>query len=95
MPPFFIILVLFCITSIFLHKEIMLLVQIISCDVKSFAESLEVNDFSFPQEAEGSKNGGVICQSYQIFYFLFFMFFTQQIYVNMNSFFVFILNSFL
>ena len=45
---FAIMQVLFCITSIFLHKEIMLLIQIIPCNIQGFAKSLKVDDFSFP-----------------------------------------------
>ena len=38
---------LFCITSVILHKEVMLSIQVIPCDFQSFAEPLEVDDFPF------------------------------------------------
>lgn len=39
------------ITAILLHEEIMLLFQIITGDFQCFAETLEMNDLSFAQEA--------------------------------------------
>lgn len=51
--------VLFCITTVFLHKEIMLLIQIIPCNIQGFAESLEMNDFPFSQEPKRCQNGRV------------------------------------
>ena len=59
--------VLFCITTVFLHKEIMLLIHIIPCNIQGFAKSLEVYDFPFPQETQGSQNSRVICQIDQVF----------------------------
>lgn len=64
---FAIMQVLFCITSIFLHKEIMLLIQIIPCNIQGFIKTLEVNDFSFPKEARRCQNGGIFCQINKVF----------------------------
>ena len=50
-----------------MHEEIMLLVQIIPCNIQSFAESLEVYDFPFAQETEGSQNSRVFRQVDEIF----------------------------
>ena len=36
------------VAAVFLHEEIMLLIQIISGIVQSLAESLEMHDFPFP-----------------------------------------------
>ena len=52
--------ILFCITTVFLHKEIMLLIQIIPCNIQSFTEPLEMNDFPFPQELNHVIDIGVI-----------------------------------
>jgi len=52
----------FCIISIVLHEEIMLLIQIISGDIQCFTEPLEVHDFSFSQELQSCQNGGIFCQ---------------------------------
>ena len=59
--------VLFCITTVFLHKEIMLLIQIIPCNIQCFTEPLEVNDFSFSQEPQRCQNGGIFCQIDEVF----------------------------
>ena len=59
--------VLFCITTVFLHKEIMLLIHIIPCNIQGFAKPLEVNDLSFPQETKGSQYFRVIGHVDEIF----------------------------
>ena len=59
--------ILFCITTVFLHKEIMLLIQIIPCNIQSFTEPLEMNDFPFPQEAQWCQNGRIFRQIDQVF----------------------------
>ena len=64
---FAIMQVLFCITSIFLHKEIMLLIQIIPCNIQGFTQPLEVHDFPFSQEAQRCQNSGIISQIDEIF----------------------------
>lgn len=54
---------LFCLSAVaavFLHKEIMLLIQIISGIIQSLAESLEMHDFPFAQETQRRKHIGVI-----------------------------------
>ena len=63
-PPF---VVLSGITAVILHKEIMLLIQIIPCDFQSFAEPLEVDDLPFSEEAERGKDFGVIGHVDEVF----------------------------
>ena len=58
---------LFCITAIFLYEKVMLLIQMIPCNIQCFAESLEMNDFPFSQEAKGCQHGGVISQVDEVF----------------------------
>lgn len=45
----------------------MLLIQIITGNVKSFAESLEVYDFPFSQETQRRQNSRVFCQIDEVF----------------------------
>ena len=59
--------VLFCITSILLHEEIALLVQIVTSNIQCLAESLEMNDFPFSQETKRSQYGRVIGQVDKVF----------------------------
>ena len=55
------------VAAVFLHEEIMLLLQIISGVVQSFPETLEMHDFSFSQEAQWREHIGVIRQVDEIF----------------------------
>ena len=50
-----------------LHKEIMLPIQVVTSNLQSFAEPLEVDDFAFPQEAERGEDFGVIGQVNEVF----------------------------
>ena len=63
-PPF---VVLSGITSVVLHKEIMLPIQIITGDFQCFTEPLEVDDFTLPQEAQRSDDFGVIRHVDEVF----------------------------
>lgn len=54
-------------TAVFLHEEIMLLIEMITGDFQGFAETLEMDDLSLPQEAQRRKDGGVIGQVDEIF----------------------------
>ena len=63
-PPF---AVLFCITAILLHEEIMLLIQVIPGDFQTFTEPLEMNDLSFPQDAQRCQNSRIFCKVNEVF----------------------------
>ena len=63
-PPF---VVLSGITSVILHKEIMLPIQVVTGDLQSFPEPLEVDDLTFPQEAQRSEDFGVIGHVDEVF----------------------------
>lgn len=54
-------------TAVLLHKEGVLLIEIIPRDFQRFAESLEVYDFPFPQETQRGKHFRVIRQVDQVF----------------------------
>ncbi len=60
-------LISFGIAAISLHKEIMLLIQIVTSDFEGFAEPLEVDDLTFPQEAERGEDFGVIGHVNEVF----------------------------
>lgn len=53
--------------GIFLHKEIVLLIEMVAGDFQCFPETLEMDDFPFPQEAQGRKDGGVFGQVDEVF----------------------------
>lgn len=50
-----------------LHKEVMLLIQIIPRDIQRFTEPLKVYDFPFPQEPKGRKHLRIIRHIDEIF----------------------------
>lgn len=55
------------IAAVLLHKEIVLLIQIIAGDFQGLAETLEMHNFAFPQEPQGRKHLRIIRQVDQVF----------------------------
>ena len=70
---------------ILLHKEIMLLIQIITGNIQTFAKSLEVNDFPFSQKAKRSQYGGVFRQIDQVFIGAFCFLFNGYIFILLDA----------
>ena len=64
-PPF--VCGLFCIAPVILHEEIMLLIEVVTGDLQSFPEPLEVDDLPFPQEAERGEDFGIIGHVNEVF----------------------------
>ena len=63
-PPF---VVLSGIAAVILHEEVMLSIQIVTGDLQSFTEPLEVDDLPFSEEAQGSEDFGVIRHVDEVF----------------------------
>lgn len=55
------------IAAVLLHKEIVLLIQIIAGDFQCLAETLEMHNFAFPQEPQRRKHLWIIRQVDQVF----------------------------